>query len=88
MGMGFQFLSTNGVAAATNFVPWQPLAFFTNAADRLLRAYTTSGATAIHNFATTFYTVTNFNFVIRSVDQLSGVWSDRHPAALPAFRFW
>ena len=37
--------STNGVAAITNFVPWQPLAFFTNAADRLLKAYTAQWAT-------------------------------------------
>jgi hypothetical protein len=29
-----------GVVSPTNFHPWQPLAFFTNAADRMLRAYT------------------------------------------------
>ena len=63
-GNGIPVLSTNGVAAATNFVPWQPLAFFTNAADRLLRAYTTQWRNSNPtNFATTFYTVTNFNFV-------------------------
>ncbi len=49
--------------SATNFIGWTPLGFFTNAADRLLRAYTTqwrySNPT---NFATTFYTATNFNF--------------------------
>ena len=54
--------------SATNFIGWTPLGFFTNAADRLLRAYTTqwrySNPT---NFATTFYTATNFNF---SPDQL------------------
>jgi hypothetical protein len=27
-----------GIASATNFINWEPLAFFTNAADRLLRA--------------------------------------------------
>ncbi|MCS7090412.1 MAG: hypothetical protein RMN51_08920 [Verrucomicrobiota bacterium] len=29
-----------GVLSPTNFYPWQPLRFFTNAADRLLQAYT------------------------------------------------
>ncbi|MFZ0827033.1 MAG: hypothetical protein WAO02_06395 [Verrucomicrobiia bacterium] len=58
------FLNTNGVASATNFVPWQPLAFFTNAADRLLRAYTTQWRNSNPtNFAATFYTVANFNFI-------------------------
>ena len=33
-------LTFNGTPSATNFVPWTPLGFFTNAADRLLRAYT------------------------------------------------
>ncbi len=33
-------LNTNGTASATNFVPWTPLGFFTNAADRMLREYT------------------------------------------------
>jgi hypothetical protein len=57
------FPNTNGVAASTNFVAWQPLAFFTNAADRLLRAYTTHWRNSNPtNFAATFYSVTNFNF--------------------------
>jgi len=38
-------LTVTGAASATNFVPWQPLAFFTNAADRLLHAYTAQWAT-------------------------------------------
>ena len=58
-------LNTNGgVAASTNFVAWQPLAFFTNAADRLLRAYTTQWRNSNPtNFATEFYAVANFNFI-------------------------
>jgi hypothetical protein len=57
------FPNTNGVAASTNFVAWQPLAFFTNAADRMLRAYTTHWRNSNPtNFAATFYSVTNFNF--------------------------
>jgi len=31
---------TTGVLSPTNFYPWHPPAFFTNAADRMLRAYT------------------------------------------------
>jgi hypothetical protein len=55
---------TNGVAASTNFMAWTPLAFFTNAADRLLRAYTTQWRNGNPTkFATTFYTATNFNFI-------------------------
>jgi hypothetical protein len=58
------FLDNNGVAAATNFVVWQPLTFFTNAADRLLRAYTTEWRNINPtNFATTFYRVTSFNSI-------------------------
>ncbi len=53
--------TNTGVASTTNFVPWTPLAFFNNAADRLLRAYTAQWRNSNPtNFATTFYTVTNF----------------------------
>jgi hypothetical protein len=49
----------------TNFISWMnALQFFTNAADRLLRAYTIQWRNSNPtNFATTFYSVTNFNFV-------------------------
>jgi hypothetical protein len=58
-------LDTNGVASSTNFMAWQPLAFFTNAADRLLRAYTTQWRNSNPtNFAITFYAVTNFSPMI------------------------
>jgi hypothetical protein len=54
----------SGAVSETNFYAWQPLTFFTNAADRLLRAYTTQWRNSNPtNFATTFYSVTNFNFV-------------------------
>ena len=59
-------LYTNGVASSTNFMAWTPLAFFTNAADRLLRAYTAQWRNSNPtNFATTFYTATNFTFANR-----------------------
>jgi hypothetical protein len=55
--------TNNGIASSTNFIPWtNALAFFTNAADRLLRAYTTEWRNSNPtNFATTFYTVTSTN---------------------------
>jgi hypothetical protein len=50
-------LNVNGTASATNFVPWTPLGFFTNAADRMLRAYSTEWLNAdSNNFAATFGT--------------------------------
>jgi hypothetical protein len=58
---------TNGVVVPnleTNFYPWTAIEFFTNAADKMLRAYTTQWRNSNPtNFATTFYSVTNFNFV-------------------------
>jgi hypothetical protein len=61
------FLSANGVAASTNFIAWQPLGFFTNAADRMLRAYTTQWRNSNPtNFAATFYSVTDFTNIITS----------------------
>ena len=55
--------TNNGVAASTNFIPWtNALAFFTNAADRLLRAYTAEWrAGNPTNFAAEFYSVTDFS---------------------------
>ena len=56
--------NANGVASETNFYSWTAINFFTNAADRLLRAYTTQWRNSNPtNFAATFYTVTNFNFI-------------------------
>ena len=54
---------TNSVASSTNFMAWTPLAFFTNAADRLLRAYTTQWRNSNPtNFAITFYSVPGYLF--------------------------
>jgi hypothetical protein len=52
-----------GTASATNFVPWTPLGFFTNAADRLLRGYTgfwlAGSANSFSNFTNTYAGITN-----------------------------
>ena len=51
---------TNGSASATNFLPWTPLGFFTNAADRMLRLYTTNWFLASPtNYLATYY-ATNY----------------------------
>jgi hypothetical protein len=57
---------TNNSANPTNFMPWKPIAFFTNAADRMLKLYTASWAT---NYTANFaggiiisQGVTNYNF--------------------------
>ena len=56
-------LTVTGSASVTNFVPWQPLVFFTNAADRMLRAYTAhwfqSGPS---NYLQTFYGINGYNY--------------------------
>jgi hypothetical protein len=67
---------TNGVAASANFMPWTALGFFTNAADRLLRAYTTQWRNGNPtNFATAFYYVTNFNSITNASQ-----WINNYPA--------
>ena len=50
----------NGVASVTNFIPWTPIAFFTNAADRMLRVYTTNWFQADPpKYLATYYGFTN-----------------------------
>jgi hypothetical protein len=51
-------LNVNGTASATNFVPWTALGFFTNAADRMLRAYSQEwiDESPANYLATYFYT--------------------------------
>ena len=69
---------TNVTAAATNFIPWQPLAFFTNAADRLLRAYTAEWRNGNPtNFAATFYGVNPTDYI--------SLITMTNPASYPAF---
>jgi len=40
MNLNYNNLTTNSVPDGTNFIPWTAAAFFTNAADRMLKAYT------------------------------------------------
>ena len=70
--------------ASTNFMAWTPLSFFTNAADRLLRAYTSEWRNSNPtNFAAAFYSVSDFTFTNQDqLDQLSRVWHH------DTFRFW
>jgi hypothetical protein len=67
MNLNYMNVDTNGnivPGMETNFISWtNALQFFTNAADRMLRAYTTQWRNSNPtNFAATFYSVTNFNF--------------------------
>jgi hypothetical protein len=67
MNLNYQNVDTNGNVVPgmeTNFICWtNALAFFTNAADRLLRAYTTEWRNNnLTNFAATFYSVSDFTF--------------------------
>src|ERR1035437_2115263 len=58
------FYNTNGIAATTNFFAWQPLTFFTNAADRMLRTYTANWfASNPTNYLVTFYGYPPVNYV-------------------------
>jgi hypothetical protein len=79
------FVTNNGVntviypPASTNFMAWTPLGFFTNAADRLLRAYTTQWRfSSPTNFAATYYSVPGNPFN-------SAGYSATNFAAYPAF---
>jgi hypothetical protein len=62
---------TNNVTyqpSETNFMPWTPIAFFTNAADRILKTYTGIWATNYTNYvvagvATNFMPTLSTNFV-------------------------
>ena len=54
-------LNVNGTASATNFVPWTALGFFTNAADRMLRAYSQDWLTRDPtNYVATYYMTNAF----------------------------
>jgi hypothetical protein len=57
-------LNVNGTTSVTNFVPWTPIGFFTNAVDRMLRAYTTNWFISNpSNYLATYY-ATNYPFPI------------------------
>jgi hypothetical protein len=61
------FYNTNGTVSLTNFAAWTPLAFFTNAADRMLRLYTTNWFEGNSSgFYTNYTTVTNLIYVAPS----------------------
>ena len=58
------FLTVNGTASATNLVPWTPIGFFTNAADRMLRLYSTKWfQTDPANYLETYYGIIPTYFV-------------------------
>jgi hypothetical protein len=49
--------------SATNLMAWTALGFFTNAADRMLRTYTTNWfQSSPSNYLATYYGITNYNY--------------------------
>ena len=52
--LNLNYKNTDGLNA-TNFVPWTPLDFFTNAAQRLLAKYTQEWLTSDANYYTNFF---------------------------------
>ena len=65
-------------SAETNFYSWTAIDFFTNAADRLLRAYTTEWRNSNPaNFATNFYAVPGYVFTNGS---FNADWWTNYPA--------
>ena len=59
-----------GPVALTNFMAWTPLAFFTNAADRMLRMYSTNWFTTNpSNYLATYYGIYTNYFYSNSVTQ-------------------
>jgi hypothetical protein len=59
----------SGVISETNFQSWDALTFFTNAADRMLRLYTTNWFQASpSNYLATYYGLTNFNYYYTNSD--------------------
>jgi hypothetical protein len=69
MNLNFRNI-TNGVVVPnmeTNLYPWTALDFFTNAADRMLRLYSTNWfASNPSNFLAAYYNLTNFNFAFNN----------------------
>ncbi len=63
--------NVNGTASATNLLPWAPLTFFTNAADRMLTFYTSQwlneNTNAYFNFTNTFGSITTSAFGVTHI---------------------
>ena len=92
MNLNYDNLDFNGnvvVGAETNLFAWTALRFFTNAADRMLRMYTTNWFRANpSNYLATYYNIhTNFNdpngfglMSLLGVPNVLGLTSDQIPA--------
>jgi hypothetical protein len=72
-GINGPVYDTNGVVSLTNFAAWTPLAFFTNAADRMLRLYTTNWfQNDPSNYLATYYGL-HFSYTNIYTDSLGNV---------------
>jgi hypothetical protein len=78
MNLNYNNLGRNGLAlTATNFMPWAPVEFFTNAADRLLRTYyptnfaiMLNGSPVVTNININFIPIYPVNFYTPGVHRL------------------
>lgn len=84
---------SNGVASVTNFMPWQPLVFFTNAAQRLLAEYypgqtNLADQTGIHIqlYPTNFYTPSVHRLMQVAANLYDATTNDIYPSVFrPVF---
>ncbi len=53
---GFESFTNGAAFSATNFIPWTPVEFFTNAADRILRTEYVFGVHGIPIYPSNYYT--------------------------------
>ncbi len=72
-------VAVGGTTSATNFVPWTPLNFFVNAADRLLKAYSAEWFAA----SPTNYLATYFSYLPQNYVAVNGYGLTNNPVPAP-----
>jgi hypothetical protein len=78
--------NANGVASATNFFAWTPLGFFTNAADRMLRAYSARWFQANPtNYLETYYGIIPNSYIDASGFGVTNVSASGMTNQIPSF---
>jgi hypothetical protein len=86
--MNLNYVNVNGVSA-TNYIPWTPVQFFTNAADRLLRFYyptnfaiQINGQTVVTNININFIPIYPVNYYTPGVHRLLQLAANMYDASL------
>ena len=87
----FAYFDANGIVtnivvfpnAETNLVPWQPLQFFTIAADRMLREYSASWFQASpSNYLATYYGINGYNYYYTDTGVIPNVIHTNDPSGV------